>query len=104
VKTLRRKLARLAGLGRAPEFGRQLAERRVQQFSDAMGFLYVDGHVRAYHGKRELPKTHVARMRIAMPATTDYWVNDESGDPLFVVTAEANASLVKILPTLCADI
>jgi transposase len=104
VKTLRRKLARLAGLGRATEFGRQLAERRVQCFGDAMGFLYVDGHVRAYHGKRELPKTHVARMRIAMPATTDYWVNDAGGEPLFVVTAEANAGLVKVLPALCADI
>ena len=34
----------------------------VQRFGDAMGFLYVDGHVRAYHGKRELPKTHVARV------------------------------------------
>ncbi|HEU4727468.1 MAG TPA: helix-turn-helix domain-containing protein [Kofleriaceae bacterium] len=104
VKTLRRKLARLAGLGRATEFGRQLAARRVQHFGDAMGFLYVDGHVRAYHGKRELPKTHVARMRIAMPATTDYWVNDASGEPLFVVTAEANTGLVKMLPTLCTDI
>src|SRR5438874_272619 len=27
------------------------------------------------------------------PATTDYWVNDKRGDPLFVVTAEANAAL-----------
>jgi len=61
VKTLRSKLARLAGLGRATELGRQLAERRVQRFGDAMGFLYVDGHVRAYHGKREVPKTHVGR-------------------------------------------
>jgi transposase len=104
VKTLRRKLARLAGLGRATEFGRRLAERRVQQFSNAMGFLYIDGHVRAYHGKRELPKTHVARMRIAMPATTDYWINDAAGEPLFVVTAEANAGLVKMLPELCKDI
>jgi transposase len=104
VKTLRRKVARLAGLGRATEFGRRLAERRVQQFSDAMGFLYIDGHVRAYHGKRELPKAHVARMRIAMPATTDYWVNDTAGEPLFVVTAEANAGLVKMLPELCKDI
>ncbi|HEU4733433.1 MAG TPA: helix-turn-helix domain-containing protein [Kofleriaceae bacterium] len=85
VKTLRRKLARLAGLGRATELGRQLAERRVQHLGDAMGSLYVDGHVRAYHGKRELPKTHVARMRIAMPATTDYWINDAVGEPLFVV-------------------
>jgi hypothetical protein len=104
VKTLRRKLARLAGLGRATELGRRLAERRVQYFSDAMGFLYIDGHVRAYHGKRELPKAHVARMRIAMPATTDYWVNDAAGEPLFVVTAEANAGLVKVLPELCKNI
>ena len=60
--------------------------------------------MRAYHGKRELPKTHVARMRIAMPATTDYWINDTGGEPLFVVTAEANAGLVKMLPTLCTEI
>ena len=63
-----------------------------------MGFLYVDGHVRVYHGQHALPKAHVARMRISMPATSDYWVNDSSGDPLFVVTAEANAGLVKMLP------
>lgn len=104
VKTLRRKLTRLAGFGRATEFGRQLAQRRVRDFGAAMGFLYIDGHVRAYHGKRTVPKTHVARMRIAMPATTDYWVNDVAGEPLFVVTAEANAGLVKVLPDLCKDI
>jgi transposase len=104
VKTLRRKLTQLAGFGRATEFGRQLAQRRVRDFGDAMGFLYIDGHVRAYHGKRTLPKTHVARMRIAMPATTDYWVNDAAGEPLFVVTTEANAGLVKMLPDLCKEI
>jgi hypothetical protein len=63
-----------------------------------MGFLYVDGHVRVYHGQHALPKAHVARMRISAPATSDYWVNDSVGDPLFVVTAEANAGLVKMLP------
>ena len=104
VKTLRRKLTRLAGFGRATEFGRRLAQRRVRDFSDAMGFLYIDGHVRAYHGKRTVPKTHVARMRIAMPATSDYWINDATGEPVFVVTAEANAGMVKMLPPLCKDI
>jgi transposase len=104
VKTLRRKLTRLAEFGRATEFGRRLAQRRVRDFGDAMGFLYIDGHVRAYHGKRTLPKTHVARMRIAMPATTDYWINDAAGEPLFVVTTEANAGLVKMLPELCKEI
>ncbi len=90
VKTLRRKLARLAVAGRAAEFGKALAQHRVQTRGHAMGLLYIDGHVRAYHGKRPLPKGHLARMRLAMPATTDYWVNDAEGEPLFVVTAEAN--------------
>ena len=51
-----------------------------------------------YHGKHTLPKTHVARMRISLPATSDYWVNDSAGDPLLVITAQANAGLVKMLP------
>jgi transposase len=104
VKTLRRKLRRLAAAGRAAAFGRALAQRRVADRGAAMGFLYVDGHVRVYHGQRTLPKAHVARMRLAMPATTDYWVNDARGDPLFVVTAEANAGLVKMLPGVLAEV
>jgi len=104
VKSMRRKLRRLAALGRAVEFGRALARRRVARLGSALGFLYVDGHVRVYHGKRELPKAHVARMRLAMPATTDYWVNDERGDPLLVVTAPANAGLVKMLPEVLSEV
>jgi transposase len=98
VKTLRRKLKRLATLGRSTQFGRALAERRVAARGALMGFFYVDGHVRVFHGKATLPKAHVAQMRLSMPATTDYWVNDSIGEPLFVVTAEANAGLVKMLP------
>lgn len=98
VKTLRRKLARLAAAQRAAQFGQALARQRVAARGAVMGFLYVDGHVRVYHGQRTLPKAHVARMRISLPATSDYWVNDNAGDPLFVVTAEANAGLGKMLP------
>ncbi len=104
VKTLRRKLARLASYGRAAEFGHALAQCRVANRGHAMGFLYVDGHVRAYHGKRSIPKTRVARLRIAMPATTDYWVNDVEGEPLFVVTTEANKGLVKMLPEVLKEV
>ena len=104
VKTLRRKLTRLARLGGAEPLGRLLAERRVALRGSALGFLYLDGHVRVYHGQRRLPKAHVARMRLALPATTDYWVNDQQGDPLFVVTAEANAGLVRMLPQLLGDV
>jgi len=104
VKSMRRKLTRLASYHRAEQLGFELARRRVEQRGSTMGFLYVDGHVRVYHGKRSLPKAHVARMRIALPATTDYWVNDQCGDPLFVVTAEANAGLVKMLPIVTDQI
>ena len=104
VKTLRRKLARLAAAERAAQFGQALAQRRIAGRGEVLGFLYVDGHVRVYHGQHRLPKTHVARMRLSMPATTDYWVNDEAGDPLFVVTAEANAGLVKTLPGILAQV
>jgi hypothetical protein len=104
VKTLRRKLNRLAALGRAVDFARALAEKRVADRGAALGFLYIDGHVRVYHGKRTIPKTHVARRRLAMPATTDYWINDINGDPVFVMTAEANAGMVKILPVILKQI
>jgi len=104
VKTLRRKLTRLAAAGCAAQFGQALAQRRIAARGEAFGFLYVDGHVRVYHGQHRLPKTHVARMRLSMPATSDYWVNDSAGDPLFVITAEANAGLVKMLPEVLAQV
>jgi hypothetical protein len=104
VKTLRRKLTRLAAHRRAADFGRALAERRVVTRGYALGFLYLDGHVRAYHGKRSLPKTHLARMRLSMRATTDYWVNDAEGEPLFVVTSEANKGLVAMLPVVLDEV
>ena len=104
VKTLRRKLTRLASYRKAEQFGRELARLRVTERGQLMGFLYVDGHVRVYHGKLRIPKTHVARIRLAMPATTDYWVNDQSGDPVFVMTATANAGMVKMLPEVLAEV
>lgn len=104
VKTLRRKLARFAAVGHAAQFGQALARQRVALRGEALGFLYTDGHVRVYHGQHALPKAHVARMRISLPATSDYWVNDSAGDPLFVVTAEANAGLVKMLPGILTQV
>jgi hypothetical protein len=39
-----------------------------------------------------------------MPASTDYWVNDRSGDPLFVITGEVNAALTRALPRLLREV
>jgi transposase len=105
VKTLRRRLTRLAANHRAEQLGVELARLRVDQRGHLMGFLYVDGHVRAYHGQRPIAsKAYVARRHLAMPASTDYWVNDRSGDPLFVITGEVNAALTKAFPRLLREV
>jgi len=104
VKTLRRKLDRLARQGKAEAFGKKLARRRVAQRGKMMGFLYVEGHIRVYHGCRRISSAYVTRMRSALPATTDYWVNDRKGDPVFVVTAEINAGMVTMLPVVLREV
>jgi len=104
VKTLRRKLARLAAVKRSRELGLEMARLRIAERGRTLGFLYVDGHVRAYHGKRVIPKAYVTRQRLAAPATTDYWVNDQKGDPLFVVTAEANAAMTRMLIPILQEV
>ncbi len=81
------------------------ARLRVDQRGHLMGFLYVDGHVRAYHGQRAISsKAYVARRHLAMPASTDYWINDRSGDPLLVVTGEVDAALTRALLRLLREV
>ena len=104
VKTLRRKLARLASLKGSYLLGREIARKRIAERGKVLGFLYLDGHVRAYHGKHTIPKAYVTRLHLAAPATTDYWVNDERGDPLFVVTADANARMTRMLMPVLREV
>lgn len=105
VKTLRRRLTRLAAHHRAEQLGAELARLRVDQRGHLMGFLYIDGHVRAYHGQRSIAsKAYVARRHLAMPATTDYWINDRSGDPLLVVTGDLGQALSKAMPRLLREV
>jgi len=105
VKTLRRKLARLASLKGSYRLGREMARQRIAERGKVLGFLYMDGHVvRAYHGKHAIAKAYVTRMHLAAPATTDYWINDQRGDPLFVVTADANAAMTKMLIPVLSEV
>jgi hypothetical protein len=105
VKTLRRQLTRLAAHRCAEQLGAELARLRVDQRGDLMGFLYVDGHVRAYHGQRAISSNaYVPRRHLAMPASTDYWINDRSGDPLLVLTGEVDSALTKALPRLLREV
>ncbi len=104
VKTVRRNIGKMAEKKIGAEVMRELARRRLHDEKDIIGFLYVDGHVREYHGKGKLSKTHITQRRSANKATTDTWVNDAKGDPVFVVTSELNAGLTKMLETILDDV
>jgi transposase len=104
VKTLHRKLDCLAAKEKADIFGQELAKRRLEGRESVLGFLYLDGHVRVYNGKRKLSKAYVAQRLLVMPATTDYWVNDQDGEPVLVVTTPAKKGLVKMLEPIVEEI
>ncbi len=100
VKTMRRKLHRLAA-GPCEVLVLAVSQRRAQASDqEALAWLYVDGHVRVYNGKERLPMAHVTRMRISMPAMQDMWVHDGDGCPVLCVTQEAHPSLAAALPPL----
>jgi transposase len=104
VKTIRRKLAELAAAGKAAELIMALARHHAAARPDALGYLYADGHDRAYFGTRQVQKTHVARLKFPAPATAETWVTDQHGNPVLMVVAEPSASLAgevkRLLPKL----
>ena len=104
VKTVRRRVGDLAAAGRSAALIEGLARRHVDAHPEAVGIFYVDGHVRAYHGGEQVPKHHLARMRIAMPAEEDLWVGDARGDGLLVWQADPGTSLAGELRTVAVKV
>ena len=100
VKTIRRKLGELAAAGKAAGLQLAIARHHAEARPDDLGFLYVDGHTRAYFGTRDVQKMHIARMKHPGPATEETWVTDGRGDPLLVVLAEPSSSLAAQIKTL----
>lgn len=103
VKTLREKIGLLCAVaGQAAQWQSQLAKEwmaGVGVEDEALaGLFYADGHVRVYHGGlTPLPRRYVARQRLCLRGTTDYWVNGLGGEPFFVITQVVNPGLVKVL-------
>ena len=104
VKTIRRKLGELAAAGKAADLIMALARRHAAARPQALGFLYVDGHARAYYGTRDVQKMHIARLKFPAPATGETWVTGQDGEPVFMVAAEPSDSLAgelrRLLPQL----
>jgi hypothetical protein len=99
VKTLRNKLEELCREGqRVREWSSTLAQEWMKAEPESAGTLYIDGHVRVYHGHlTQLPRRYVARQRLCLRGVTDYWVNAMDGRPFFAVTQTANPGLLKVM-------
>ena len=104
VKTIRRKLGEMAARGKAAELQLAIAAHHAATRPDQLGFFYIDGHMRAYFGTRDVQAGHVARLKFPAPATAETWVTDQRGDPLLVVIGEPSDSLAAqvkdLLPAL----
>jgi hypothetical protein len=103
AETLRKKLKYITKSKEAVEnWAADLAKDWMEAESleqSAGGLLYlVDGHVRVYHGSRtKLPKHYVARQRLCLRATTDYWVNQPDGTPVFKINQAVDPGLIEVL-------
>jgi hypothetical protein len=99
VRTLREKLQVLCVQpGRAAQWNAELAQQWMGLDSEAEPMFYVDGHVRVYHGElAKLPRHYVARQKLYLRATVDYWINALDGQPFFYVNQEIDHGLVQAL-------
>ncbi len=98
VRCLRAKMKQLSKDEAAEKWGTYLSRQWMEADPQAVGTLYVDGHVRVYHGtKSPLPRKYVTRQRLCLRGTTDYWVNDSLGRPFFVIDKVADPGLLQTL-------
>ena len=44
-----------------------------------------------------MPKRFVSRLRLCMSGSTDYWVNNQLGEPFFVAHKTINEGMIKVL-------
>ena len=110
VRTLREKIVVMAVTGQPGAWMDELSKSWMDSDPEEAGYLYVDGHVRVYHGEvANLPRRYVSRERLCLRGTTDYWVNDAVGRPFFVVSKTvteglADALLKDIVPQLLSSV
>jgi hypothetical protein len=98
VRTLREKITTMASTGDPAAWMKELSRAWMEEDPEEAGYLYVDGHVRVYHGKTaKLPRRYVSRDRLCLRGTTDYWVNDAVGRPFFVVSKAVTDGLASVL-------
>jgi hypothetical protein len=98
ARTMRSKIGALAQEEAVREWSSLLSREWMEDDPEAAGSLYVDGHVRVYHGSRtKQPRRYVSRERLCLRGVADYWVNDGTGRPYFVLSTPLTDGLLAML-------
>lgn len=98
VSTLRAKIDILCANGKAQAWGAALSQGWMCQDPEQAGVLYVDGHTRVYHGAQtKLPRHFVARQKLCLRATVDFWVNAMDGQPFFAINKVVDPGLIQVI-------
>ena len=98
AKTLREKIKILTTKGDGAAWSAQLCRDWMEADPSATGTLYVDGHARVYHGHQtKLPRHYIARQKLCLRATTDYWINGLDGLPYFKINQAVDPGLIRVL-------
>ena len=100
VKTLRNRIAQFTKKGNVEQWSAKLSQGWMNANPGLAGVLYIDGHVNIYYGQATaMPKRYVSRIRLCMSGSTDYWVNDKTGQPFFVVSEAINSGMIEQIKT-----
>jgi hypothetical protein len=70
--------------------------------ADAPAVFYVDNHLRPYTGDEVIRKGWRMQERRVLPGTTDYYVHDEDGRPMFRIDVPSHDSLSQWLIPVAA--
>ena len=99
VKTLRGKIDQICQQqGQARQWAAELSREWMEATSQAPGIYYADGHVRVYHGRlTSLPRRYVARQRLCLRGTTDYWVHSMNGQPFFMISQPVDPGMIEVM-------
>ena len=98
VRCLRKKMDQLIRDESAERWAVELGRLWMNNDPESAGTLYVDGHVRVYHGRKtKPPRKFVSRQRLCLRGVSDYWVNDAIGRPFFVIDKIVDPGMLKVL-------
>ncbi len=98
VTTLRRRIRQLATSKAMDSWQSNLAKDWLSEDPEETATLYLDGHVKVYHGRKgNLPRHFVSRQKLCLPAAVSSWLHALGGTPLLCLHQQIDSKMIQTL-------